>query len=153
MSTISHSAKISRPPVDPGTRNNLESRCTDLGGGVTRANLIVLLLALGATGCSTESSEPRVLTMHSPLLAAIPTLPVGQDCTVYGKSGCLSGVCVHVSAELDADYICSSFCGVGKAPCLSGSSCSREGVCVPAPTPGARTIKISPEAEARGAGK
>lgn len=116
---------------------------------MVRATLAVLWLFLGA-GCSTESSEPKLLTMHSSLVAASPTLQVGEDCTVYGKSGCHSGVCMHVSAELDADYVCSSFCGGNEPGCLPGWSCSRDGVCVPPPTPGARTLRIPP---ARGAGK
>lgn len=114
----------------------------------------VIMLASLAASCSIEEREAPVLQMHTPLTAARPSLQTGEDCTVSGKSACLSGICLHVSAEINADFICSSPC-----PCLSGWSCvdplrTGESICVPPPTPGARTLTMPSGSNAqRGAGK
>ena len=79
-----------------------------------------------------------VLTEHRPLAAVGPPgKSVGEDCTTYGRSECLSGLCLHVRPRPDAGYFCSQACR-GTEECPEGWQCARlmpggseEGVCQP----------------------
>ncbi|HYI02787.1 hypothetical protein [Hyalangium sp.] len=80
----------------------------------------------------------KVLTEHRPLTAASPpSKSVGEDCTTYGRSECVSGICLHVKPQPGAGYFCSQTCR-DLEECPEGWRCARlmpggseDGVCQP----------------------
>lgn len=86
-----------------------------------RQTVVAFLVALGigaACGLGLNSSEEEskrpeektILTEHRPLTASKASKQRGEDCTVYGRTECLSGVCLHVGADRNTGYFCSSAC-------------------------------------------
>jgi hypothetical protein len=71
---------------------------------------------MGTLACSTEpvESSPRevapLLKEHRTALTTQATKKLGQDCTVHGRSECLTGLCLHTGAEPDKGYVCTQVC-------------------------------------------
>lgn len=95
---------------------------------------VAFLVAFGvgaACGIGLNSSEEgrlpdkkSVLTEHRPLHAAKASKQLGEDCTVYGRTECLSGVCLHVSPDRNTGYFCSSAC-TRREDCPSEWNCNQ----------------------------
>lgn len=101
-----------------------------------------VLCWLLVAGCSpTEDvprarSQPRVLRMHRPLQVLTATLQAGADCSETGKNGCLSGICAHLSSELEWGYRCVTECGPDRGCTELGWRCvdvpgTSHGLCLP----------------------
>jgi hypothetical protein len=98
-----------------------------------------VLLVLGAQllpGCrpGEEASEDRprrqVFSEHRFLQATQPTKQLGEDCTTYGASECLSGLCLHYKHNPAEGYACSK-------QCEGDLECPEDWRCTSAhPTPG-----------------
>lgn len=57
----------------------------------------------GSPGKSPQEVPARdeVMTEHRSLQATHPTGRLGDDCTQFGASGCLSGLCLHTRPDHD----------------------------------------------------
>ena len=109
-----------------------------------RALLAFYIVSLSA--CETTMDEPtagpagqQALTEHRFKVATnVSKQDIGGDCTTYGHSACLSGLCLHASARRGADYVCSRGCQQGP-DCPEGWLCAPvvpgavEKVCIPFP--------------------
>lgn len=98
-----------------------------------------LLMGACSSGSETPPVSPIVLRVHQPLNADRPTLEDGADCSLMGRSGCLSGVCVHLSPKLNEGFRCVGRCQT-QAQCHAGWRCvdplrSGESFCIPPPDP------------------
>jgi hypothetical protein len=84
-----------------------------------RRSVVLFLVSMGigaACGFSLSSSsedqrpDKNVLTEHRPLIASKASKQLGENCTVYGRTECLSGICLHVGPDKNTGYFCSSTC-------------------------------------------
>ena len=71
----------------------------------------------------TSPPEQRVLGEHRAALdGGTPTRQLGEDCTQYGWSACLSGLCLHARTDRNGGYFCSRPC-VRQSDCPIGWRC------------------------------
>jgi hypothetical protein len=96
-----------------------------------KRKLLVGLTLLGAIACGVGigtmhfgSDEPssEVITEHRPLGGGAPTRRVGEDCTLYGGSACLSGLCLHAKPTRNQGYFCTIRCSAQR-DCPVGWQC------------------------------
>lgn len=105
------------------------------------ATAVVVTLAI--SGCVDEAtphierSQPTVLS--EPRTAISPTVAskqIGEDCSRYGESECLSGVCVNTLSAGGRRRLCSKAC-LSPRDCRAGWTCVRampgreQSICVP----------------------
>ena len=104
-----------------------------------RGFAIATLWLSALSGCNQVDSpraatEGNVVRVYQPLQALTATLEAGEDCSVPGQSGCISGYCLHISALPDKGYVCSIRCGNGVL-CPDKFTCSQvvgtESYCIP----------------------
>lgn len=58
-----------------------------------------------------EASPPKpVFTEHRPMQAEKPSKQLGEDCTTFGTSECISGTCFHYKPSPREGYVCSQKC-------------------------------------------
>lgn len=86
-------------------------------GELTIAALLGLQLASCACEPGVDSREMtpegrrgNVFTEHKFLTAAKATKRLGEDCTTYGASECLSELCLHYKHAPSEGYVCSRQC-------------------------------------------
>lgn len=106
---------------------------------------LLAALILGVVqGCSGSSTPPpdllaRTVEQTDQALNRPPTLRIGEDCSVLGKSACRSDLCIHYSAQPTRDWVCSRNCGATR-DCPQGWACQRllpgqrQARCIPGPT-------------------
>ncbi len=87
-----------------------------------KSQLAVLVAVLALTGCTAGDAQENIVTTHRPVKAERATLQVGEDCTLNGESGCVTGVCIHVVADPHTGYFCTT-------PCQTASQCPGGWIC------------------------
>lgn len=94
---------------------------------------------LGAlSACSPEPGPTTVRLRASGTRSdALVAKAIGLDCSLAGRDGCTTGVCVHTSPEPGQGRVCSAYCG-GDENCPSGWKCKplfpgkrENGLCLP----------------------
>lgn len=113
-----------------------------------RVRLAVAVLAVAWAGAACGSGGKGPVTEHH-FDGGAPQA-VGADCSAAGPTGCLSGLCLHASAQLGQGYVCSQKCGVGVGVCPTKWSCvqihpsAEASVCVPPPSASSTTLARAP---------
>jgi hypothetical protein len=85
--------------------------------------LFLIIMAISSSGCSSNHEEGQLrierispLSEHSLLLNQQLSndigKQVGEDCSIQGKTECVSGLCIHASLERQGGYFCSKTCSV-----------------------------------------
>jgi hypothetical protein len=80
---------------------------------------------------TTASAGPKVLTQHQFITAATPTRAIFEDCSNGGPSDCASGLCIHTSASIHSDFVCTA-------------RCATDGDCATTATAASRCVSIHP---------
>jgi hypothetical protein len=89
------------------------------------ASCALLTTVLASFSCARAPSEaqsrayqvPQVFTEHRFLRAApeTPKKQLGEDCSTYGASECLSELCFHAGADPSRGHVCSKACNSDEA--------------------------------------
>jgi hypothetical protein len=84
--------------------------------------LFGIACGVGISTMQSGGDTPTALiTEHRPLVGS-PTRHLGEDCTTYGGSGCISGVCLHAKPARNRGFFCSRRCA-RRADCPVGWQC------------------------------
>ena len=97
------------------TRMHRSKRNVALLRGAAAICLIGSYFASSACGSLFNSEAPErrrgnVVTEHHFLTAAQATKQLGEDCTLYGASECISELCLHYKHDPASGYVCSRKC-------------------------------------------
>jgi hypothetical protein len=98
---------------------------------ITSGLAVALLALVGARALvgwswfgSSNSATPSVqITEHVFQLNGSAGKQTGEDCTTYGQTDCLSGICFHYQADPTVGYVCTTRCGSNEN-CPPGWGCA-----------------------------
>jgi hypothetical protein len=91
---------------------------------------VVLCLSFGcesskpAAASSSPHSIPKVFGTSRGAVTETATKELGQDCTEFRSSDCLSGLCLHTGSLPSEGYVCSKRCA-DSSECPSTWSCTQ----------------------------
>jgi len=94
----------------------------NLLGGFALLVGIACGVGIGTMHLGDDEHRPTVITEHRALDGGVPTSHVGEDCTLFGRSACISGVCLHAKPARDRGYFCSIRCR-NRRDCPVGWQC------------------------------
>ena len=97
------------------TRMLRPKRNVTLLRGAVAIGVISSCFAFSACGSIFNSEAPQrgrgnVVSEHQFLTAAQATKQLGEDCTLYGASECISELCLHYKHDPASGYVCSRKC-------------------------------------------
>lgn len=82
------------------------------------------LASCGCGGPDDSARGPAQFTAHQFLKGGKPARQIGEECSQYGGSQCLTGLCLHHKPDPHSGWVCSKGClHDGECPSAQGWSC------------------------------